>query len=58
MWGGVITIIYSTWGLFIQSANWIKFTISLVCSCSYNLLCLLVTIKSLDLGPVLGRQTK
>jgi len=30
MWGGVATIIYSTWGFFIQSADWIKFTLSLI----------------------------
>ncbi len=30
MWGGVATIIYSTWGFFIQSADWIKFLISLI----------------------------
>lgn len=30
MAGGVITIIYSTWGFFIQSADWVRFVISLV----------------------------
>jgi len=30
MWGGVVTMVYSTWGFFLQSVDWIKFTISLV----------------------------
>lgn len=30
MWGGVITIIYSTWGFFMQSAQAMKFILSLV----------------------------
>ena len=30
MWGGVATIIYSTAGFFAQSADWIKFTISII----------------------------
>ena len=30
MWGGVVTIIYSTWNFFIQSAQAIKFVLSLI----------------------------